>query len=63
MFLEMHNPQVIDLQSTRDRVKVRIGENKHELRFALNLSFLTEAEAISFFEIALSKLKGPKPSE
>ena len=63
MFLEMHNPKVIDLQSTRDRVKVRIGENRHELRFALCLSFLNEIEAIEFFESAIVKLKKPKPSE
>ena len=63
MFLEMHEPKLIDLQSTRDRTKIRIGENRSDLRFALNLSFEEEKDAIAFFEACLAKLKGPKPSE
>ena len=63
MFLELTEPKVIDLQSTRDRTKVRIGEDLSQGRFWLNLTFYSEEHAVAFFEACLAKLRAPRPLE
>ena len=60
MFIELNQPRTIDLVSTRDRCKVRIGEYQ-DLRLALVLSFENKTEALAFVDGMRSKLmESPK---
>ena len=39
MFIELYKPRVIDIYQTRDRVKLRVGEQTQDGRFWTNLTF------------------------
>lgn len=48
MFLEMFKPRLIDINSTRDRVKIRIGEEHSKGQFWMNLVFENEDQFKKF---------------
>ena len=48
MFLEFFNPKLVDITSTRDRIKIRIGEEFHPGQLWMNLVFDTEEKFKAF---------------
>jgi len=64
MFLEIVEPRVLDLISTRDRCKVRVCEKKvQDGRYWVSFSFLSADEATKFFKDCIDLVEKGGPAE
>lgn len=63
MFLEMSEPEVVDIYRTRDRTMIRVREKNAPGRLWFNMAFKNDEDAMKFVEGCNFELKKKGPKE